>query len=252
VRVKVGESFVAETEDAYERLIRKPGDAPIPEHILRTKPGYPVFWGNPLTGPIYVEGAMKGDVLAVNIEKIIVDEQGVAGIEHGVGPLHDSTRWPECTGTYSRIIKHLPGLSGTTRDGKAVFSDKITWDLKPFIGTIGVAPLLEVSSSVTGQGTFGGNIDCRDIKEGTTLYLNCYNDGGLLYLGDVHGTQADTELTGVADETRAEVTLRCHVIKNKQVSNPRLEKKDSIITLGSSASLQHSVTTAIPKRYFVS
>lgn len=77
----------------------------------------------------------------------------------------------------------------------------------------------------------GGNIDCRDIKEGATLYINCYNDGGLLFVGDVHASQADTEFTGVADETRAELTLRCDVVKNKRIRNPRIENADSIITL---------------------
>ena len=91
----------------------------------------------------------------------------------------------------------------------------------------------------------GGNIDCRDIKEGTTLYLNCYNDGGLLFLGDAHGSQADTEFYGCADETRAEVTLRCDVVRNKHLPNPRLEKADSIIALCSSRPLEDAVTTAM-------
>jgi len=117
--------------------------------------------------------------------------------------------------------------------------------LKPFIGTIGVAPELEIASSVTGQGPWGGNIDCRDIKERSKLYLNSYHDGGLLFVGDVHGSQADTEFYGVADETRAELTLTCEVIENKRIPNPRLEKEDSIITLCSSRPLEDAVTGAM-------
>ena len=243
LRVKPGESFLVETEDGYEGLIRTPDKLPIPEHVPSMR--RPGLWGNPVAGPIYVEGAKKGDVLATTIEKIIVDEQGATCFEPGFGALHDSKRWPECSGPYTRIIKHLPGSSGTTRDGRGVFTDKVIWNLRPFIGTIGVAPEIEVEPSVTTQGPWGGNIDCRDIKEGATLYLNCYNDGGLLFLGDVHASQADTEFSGAADETRADVTLRCDVVKNKRIRNPRLENGDSIIALCSSRPLEDAVTTAM-------
>ena len=75
------------------------------------------------------------------------------------------------------------------------------------------------------------NLDVRDVKEGTKCYLNCYHDGALLYVGDVHGSQGDTEFYGVADETRAELTLSCRVIKNKRIPFVRLEKADSIISV---------------------
>ena len=241
LRVRPGENFIVETEDTYGGFIRTPDKLPIPEHV----PYLTLHYGNPMAGPIYVENAKKGDLLAISIDEIVVDEQGVTCIQPGQGPLSDSKRWPECCGPYTHIIKHLPGRSGTTRDGKGVFTNKVVWDLKPFIGTIGVAPELGVESSAIGQGPWGGNIDCRDIKEGTTLYLNCYNDGGLLFLGDVHGSQADTEFYGVADETRADVMLHCEVIKNKQIPNPRLEKADSIIALCSSRPLEDAVTTAM-------
>ena len=241
--MKLGERFVVETEDAYGGLIRTNEKLPTPENVPGLRPG--TLWGNPLAGPIYVEGADKGDVLAIKIEEILVDEQGVTCFEPGLGPLQDSKRWSECNGPFTHIIKHLPGPSGTTRDGKGVLTDKVIWDLKPFIGTIGVAPELEVVSSVTGQGSWGGNIDCRDIRSEATLYLGCQNEGGLLFIGDVHASQADTEFCGVADETRAEITLLCEVVKNRRIFNPRLEKADSIIALCSSRPLENAVTTAM-------
>jgi len=243
LRVKPGETFLVETEDAYGGLIRTHDRLPIPEHVPGLRPG--TLWGNPMAGPIFVEGARRGDLIAIRIEKIVVDAQGVTCIEPGLGPLQDSNRWSECRGPYTHIIRHLAGPSGTTRDGKGVFTDRVVWDLKPFIGTIGVAPELEIASSVTGQGPWGGNIDCRDIKERSKLYLNSYHDGGLLFVGDVHGSQADTEFYGVADETRAELTLTCEVIENKWIPNPRLEKEDSIITLCSSRPLEDAVTGAM-------
>ncbi len=243
LRVEPGESFVVETEDALSGNIRTEDRLPVPVDVPNLLISPPEL--NPVAGPIYVEGAQKGDLLTVTIEKIVVDEQGVTCFVPGVGPLHDSKKWSECNGPFTHIIKHLPGPSGTTRDGKGVFSDKVTWDLKPFIGTIGVAPQREVESSLLSQGPWGGNMDVRDMKEGTTLYVNCYNDGALFYVGDVHASQADTEFYGIADETRAELTLRCGLIKNKTIPNPRLEMADSIVSLCSSRPMDDAIQTAM-------
>ena len=243
LRVKQGESFVVETEDAAASYARA---ADATETIMST----PVWEfeptkGNPIGGPVYVNGAERGDLLEVTIEKIIVDELGYTAYFPGVGPLGDSLTWPSLQGPYVHHIKHLPGPSGTTRDGKGVINEKITWDLKPFIGTIGVAPDREVETSAVGQGPWGGNLDVRDMKEGTKCIINCYHEGGLLYVGDVHATQGDTEFYGSADETRAELTLSCRVIKNKRIPSLRLEKEKTIVSLYSFRPLEDAVETAI-------
>ena len=243
LRVKQGESFVVDTEDAGSGLIRSPDIAPRLHELPPWKFEPPK--ANPIGGPVYVEGAEKGDLLEVSIEQIVVDEQGFTAFRPGFGPLGDSSRWQSVRGPYVHIIKHLPGPSGTTRDGKGVFSDKITWDLQPFIGTIGVAPEREVETSLVGQGPWGGNLDVRDMKVGTKCYLNCYHPGGLLYVGDVHGSQGDTEFYGTADETRAELTLSCKVIKNKRIPFVRLEKAESIVSLYSFRPLENAVESAI-------
>ena len=239
LRVSQGESFVVETYDAQGGSITSPDDAPRVARMPNSKaePGK----GNPVGGPVFVEGAEAGDLLEVSIEKIIVEEQGWTHPGPRGGPLGDSYDWPDLHAPYVRIFKHLPGPSGTTRDGKGVFSDKITWDLQPFIGTIAVAPEREVESTTIGQGPWGGNIDVRDMKEGTRCFINCYNNGGLLYVGDVHGSQGDTEFTGSADETGAELTLSCTVIKNKRIPFLRLEKEESIVSLYSARPLEDAV-----------
>ena len=243
LRVAQGESFVVETEDAGSGLIRSPDVAPHLDDLPTRKFDPPK--GNPIGGPVYVKGAERGDLLAVTIEKIVVDDQGFTNFRPGVGPLGDSYKWESPRGPFVHIIKHLPGPSGTTRDGKGVFNDKITWDLQPMIGTIGTAPDREVETSAVGQGPWGGNLDVRDIAEGTTCYLNCYHPGGLLYVGDVHASQGDTEFYGTADETRAELTLSCRVIKNKKIPFVRLEKRDSIVSLYSFRPLEDAVESAI-------
>ena len=243
LKVKQGESFVVETEDAGSGLVRSADVAPSLDD-LPTRKFFPPK-GNPMGGPVYVEGAARGDLLEVTIEQIVVDDQGFTAMRPGTGPLGDSYRWQSLRGPYVHIIKHLPGPSGTTRDGKGVLNDKISWDLAPFIGTIGVAPDREVETSSVGQGPWGGNLDVRDMKEGTRCYLNCSHDGGLLYVGDVHGSQGDTEFYGTADETRAELTLSCRVVKNKTIPFVRLEKADTIVSLYSFRPLEDAVESAI-------
>jgi acetamidase/formamidase len=243
LRVAQGESFVVETEDAGSGQIRSTDVTPTLME-LPTRNSEPAK-SNPIGGPVFVEGAEKGDLLEITIEQIVVDSQGFTNMRPEVGPLSDSLKWKSLRGPYVHIIKHLPGPSGTMRDGKGILNDKITWDLQPFIGTIGVAPEREVETSSVGQGPWGGNLDVRDMKEGTRCYLNCYHDGGLLYVGDVHGSQGDTEFYGTADETRSELRLKCRVIKNKRIPFVRLEKADSIVSLYSYRPLEDAVEMAI-------
>ena len=169
-------------------------------------------------------------MLAVNLETIDPWRYGFSGILPGIGPYGDSSRWDgQCAVPRVQVIEHLPGPSGKTRDGKGRYSDKLTWDLEPFCGTLATAPEREVFTSLLGQGPFGGNIDCRDVAPGHTILLNSYHEGGLLYIGDIHGGQGDTEYTGIADETRATVQLNCSVIKNKRMPTVRIVKPESIV-----------------------
>ena len=243
LRVAQGESFVIDTEDAGSGQVRS-ADAASRLNDCPTRNFFPPK-GNPIGGPVYVEGAERGDLLEVTVEKIVVDEQGFTNMRPGTGPLSDSFKWASLRGPFVHIVKHLPGPSGTMRDGKGVLNDKVSWDLQPMIGTIGVAPDREVETSAVGQGPWGGNLDVRDVKEGTRVYLNCYHEGALFYAGDVHASQGDTEFYGTADETRAELTLSCRVIKHKTIPFVRLEKEESIVALYSFRPLEDAVESAI-------
>jgi acetamidase/formamidase len=243
IRVRPGEKFIIETEDANNNRIRTKEDLPVPEILLESSRNE----FNPVGGPVYVEGAEKGDILIVTICDIIPDKQGNTGITPDLGPLRDSGRWPSCREPYTHIIEHLPGKSGTTSDGKALFNDKISWDLHPFIGTLGVAPIRPTwagSDTVTGQGSWGGNYDCRDICKGTKVYLPVFHEGALFFAGDVHGSQADGEFAGWGNETRAELVLSCGIMKKKTIPFPRLETENSIIQLNVDKPLEKAVTQA--------
>jgi acetamidase/formamidase len=243
LRVQPGESFEVETEDASTGYFRSPEDKAIPAR----RPGFdrsPPL-ANPIVGPIVLEGAEKGDTLVVTVEDIVVEDYSWIAVGPGRGPLGDSTRWPELSGTYTtKIFRHEPGPSGTMRDGTLHFSDRISWPITPFIGTIGVAPDREVTTSLDGQGPWGGNLDIRDVKPGHRLFLPVYHPGALLYLGDVHASQGDTEFTGTAAETNATVRLSLDLIKGKRVSWMRIETPTSLVAVHADRPLEMAVQTA--------
>jgi len=238
LRVEQGEEFKVEAEGNFEREVIKRGTGSFTEEDLPRLKAIP-FEANPVAGPIYIEGAEDGDLLVAHIKDIIPYEKGWTGTMKDMGILHDKVGWEECHGYYGHVIDHKPGPSGTTSDGTAVFEindHKWEWDLEPFIGTIFTAPQKGrgVPNSLTVQGPWGGNQDIRDVKKDHTIYLNCFNEGGLLFLGDCHGTQGDSELTGLADECPADVILSVDVIKNKRIPGTlRIETPDSIIQVDS-------------------
>jgi acetamidase/formamidase len=249
LRVKQGEKFQIETDDALSGLIADDSDHPLVhsvvsgEHMAKLQSCHPPLY-NPVVGPIYVDGCEDGDVLAVTIDWIDPWRYGFSGILPGMGPLTNSLKYPECAEPYIHVIEHIPGPSGHTRDGTAKYSDTLSWPLEPFIGTLATASQREVFTSVLGQGSFGGNIDCRDIRAGHTIYLNAFNKGGLLYIGDVHGGQGDTEFTGIADETRATVQLSCTVVKNKRLPCVRIDKPDSVVAVGINLPMEQALFDA--------
>lgn len=242
--VRPGELFVVETEDAENGLIRSPGDLPD-----RATLGDSMSDGrsNPCAGPICVEGAGRGDLLAVTVHDIQVDGQGFSYISPDFGLLSNSRRHAECAGPYTRIIEHVEGPSGTTADGRARFTRKTSWDLQPHIGTIGTVPdrpIAAGSDTLSGQGPHGGNLDCRDVRPGHTILLPVAVDGAYLYLGDVHGSQADGEILGIADETRADVTLSCEVIPQKTIPFMRIIAPDRLIQVHHGRPLEDAISQA--------
>lgn len=243
LRVQPGESFAIETYDASTGYFKTPEDHAIPGK----RPGFdrkPPM-ANPIGGPVFVEGVERGDVLVITVEEITVEGYSWIAIGPRRGPLGDSTRWPELSGQYTtKIFRHSPGPSGTTKDGTLHFSDKISWPITPFIGTIGVAPDREVTTSIDGQGDWGGNLDIRDVAPGNRIHLPVYHDGGLFYLGDVHASQGDTEFTGTAAETMATVQVKIDVLKNKRIPWMRIEKSDAIIAVQAARPLELAVQTA--------
>jgi acetamidase/formamidase len=243
LRVRPGRSIEVETWDAGSGFFKSPADKAIPAR----RPGFDRSppQANPIAGPIFVEGAERGDALVVEIEDILVGDYSWIAVGPRRGPLGESTRWPELSSGYTtRIFRHTPGSSGTARDGVLHFNDRISWPITPFIGTLGVAPDREVCTSLDGQGEWGGNLDVRDVRPGNRVWLPVLHRGGLFYLGDVHASQGDTEFTGTAAETQATVRLRFEVVKGKRPPWMRIEKPDAIVAIHAAKPLEDAVHTA--------
>lgn len=243
LRVQPGETFELETWDASTDYFKTEQDKAIPAN----RPGFdrtPPL-ANPIAGPIFVEETRPGDTLVVQIESITPEAYSWTAIGPKRGPLGESTRWPELSSDYTtKIFRHTPGPSGTTRDGTLHFSDKISWPITPFVGTLGTAPEREVATSLDGQGAWGGNLDIRDFSPGNRIYLPVYHAGALFYLGDVHASQGDTEFTGTAAETQATVRLKLEVLPQRKATGIRIEKPDALIAVDANRPLEVAVETA--------
>jgi amidase len=243
LHVAGGESFEIETWDASSGYFKTTADKAIPG----LRPGFdrsPPL-ANPIGGPVFLDGAEPGDTLVITIEDILVLDYSWIAIGPKRGPLGESARWPELSSSYTtKIFRHTPGPSGTNRDGTLHFNETISWPITPFIGTIGVAPDREVATSLDGQGDWGGNLDIRDVAVGNRILLPIHHQGALFYLGDVHASQGDTEFTGTAAETQANVRVRLDLVKHKKVPWMRIEKPNSIIALFAYRPLEVAVETA--------
>jgi acetamidase/formamidase len=243
LRVARAEPFEVETDDAGSGYFRSEQDKAVPA----LRPGFdrsPPL-ANPIAGPIWLEGAERGDTLVVSVDDILVDDTSWIAVGPKRGPLGESTRWAELSGTYTtKVFRHEPGPEGTYRDGTLRFNERISWPITPFIGTFGVAPDREVTTSLDGQGEWGGNLDIRDVAPGNRVLLPVFHPGALFYLGDVHASQGDTEFTGTAAETRATVRLRLDLVKGKRPPWVRVEKPGSIVALHATRPLEASVEAA--------
>jgi len=166
---------------------------------------------NPVTGPVYVEGAEPGDALKVTIRKFIPSGLGWTANIPGFGLLADQFKDPAL-----HIWKY-----DTTSMAPALFGPKGRVPLKPFAGTIGLAPAEPGLHSIVPPRNVGGNLDIRDLSEGTTLYLPVEVKGALFSIGDTHAAQGDGEVCGTAIESQMDVEATLEVVKGMTLKSPR-------------------------------
>jgi acetamidase/formamidase len=226
-----GDTLVTSTLDAWGFDARGERAAPPP---------------NPMTGPIFIEGAEAGDTLEVRIDRMtpdrdtgwtftpvasnVVDPAAVAKL-----PAREHATW------------RLDRAAGVARLAAAPAS-LVDWEvpLTPMIGCFGVAPALGQALSTATSGPNGGNMDYRRFGPGTTAYFPVAVAGALFYLGDGHFCQGDGEIVGTGIETSFEIEVTFRVLKGKTIGWPRGETADDIFTVGNARpldqALQHATT----------
>jgi amidase len=202
--------------------------------------------GNPMNGPIFVEGAEPGDSLRVSIDAMrpiratgwtlsvlagnVVDPEAVRTL-----PPSERTTWNIDRNALTAQLAAPPaGL------------EHLVLPLEAMIGCFGVAPNRGQAISTATSGEFGGNMDYRRFGPGTTVWLPISAPGALFYLGDCHATQGDGEIVGTGIETCFEVTVTLSVEKGRKITWPRAETADDIIAIGNARpldqALQHATT----------
>jgi acetamidase/formamidase len=191
-----------------------------------------------LTGPVFIEGAEPGDLLEVRIINVEFRvPYGVNASNKGTGVLADLLTDP-----MARIVQL------DLKRNVALFKQDIEVPLAPFMGIMAVAP--PPSSQLISSrppGTFGGNLDLKQLTKGTTLYLPVYQSGALFVTGDSHAAQGDGEVDGTAIEISLRPTFQFFVHKaaGKDMRGPRAETATHYIAIGMDQDLNAALKNAV-------
>jgi acetamidase/formamidase len=167
---------------------------------------------NPVTGPVYVDGAQPGDILKVTVLSFAPSGWGWTANIPGFGLLAEEFKEPAL---------HLWRYDHRTLAPSA-FGSWAKVPLKPFAGTIGVAHAEPGCHSIVPPRRVGGNMDLRDIASGSELHLPVEVAGALFSVGDTHAAQGDGEVCGTALESPMRVALRFDLVKQSPLTFPRL------------------------------
>jgi len=224
--------LMAPAEVTIATLDARGGQFTRPEDVEVTAPDYRDRFpkANPATGPIFVEGAAPGDVLTAEIVRIALGERGYSLVKPGFGVIPEMVAKP-----VARFAE--------VKDGAIDFAG-VRLPLRPMVGVIATAPAGEpIGTAYVGR--HGGNLDCNLIAEGTTVHLPVRVPGGLFFIGDVHATMGDGEISGSGFEIAAEITVRLGLLKGAATEWPWLETADRIVTLASAPDFDAAAEAAI-------
>lgn len=173
----------------------------------------------PLAGPVFVEGAEPGDVLAVEILELRPADWGWACIIPGLGLLPQD-EFPQ---PYLKIFELRSGEN-------TALGEHVRIPIEPFLGTMGVAPRNARAVPVPPPHAGGGNIDLRHLTAGATLLLPVFEPGALFSAGDAHAAQGDGEVAISGIECAMEFTLRFRVQKGFSIPAPQLRRPAGSLT----------------------
>jgi acetamidase/formamidase len=202
ITIASGDTVVVATRDVSDNQIHPGADSGVIAGL---------DWDRvyPLAGPIGVDGAQPGDTLAIEVLDLHTQGWGWTAILPGLGLLADDFPDP-----YLRVFDLTAG-------DVAYFREDIAIPLEPFLGTMGVCPEGASAQPVMPPGTFGGNLDTRQLVRGTTLYLPVQVEGARFSCGDAHGAQGDGEVCVTGLEAPMYCSLRFTLERGRTIPAPQ-------------------------------
>jgi len=228
-----GEIIELFTEDAFSGLIKDETD--LPSKTERPGP-------NPQTGPVYINGALPGDTLAVHIHAIeLTRDYGISQISPAFGGLQATNFTAMLNRPLDeRVFKYII-------EGNRIYHPRfphLAFEAAPFMGTMATAPKMEAISTLTPFDQ-GGNMDVRDVKAGNIVYLPVAAEGAYFFTGDCHARQGDGELCGTAVEVTAKITLSFEIIRGVMNTRwPRIESPTHYMAVGNARPMEDAARIA--------
>jgi amidase len=233
LEIAPGDRVVVETRDAFDGKIRTEQDLPS-QHLK-------VPFLNPQNGPIMIDGAVKGDVIAVHIESMKPRGDNPRGTCCLI-PRFGALTGTDYTATLNEPLPEITRKIDLDENG-VYWSKRVQLPYKPHIGTLSLSPEIDSINSLTPD-NHGGNMDVPDMGPGSITYLPVRSPGARLFIGDAHACQGDGEVCGTAVEYASTTTIHVDLIKSWQIDWPRLETELLLMTIGSARPLEDATRIA--------
>ncbi|MBC2261734.1 acetamidase/formamidase family protein [Listeria sp. FSL L7-0091] len=187
---------------------------------------------SPTTGPICIEEARPGDLLAVTIEKITLTDKEVVLLN---GPN---------IGITDDLLPHNCIRRYKIEQNKIIYSDEIHIQLQKTIGLLKTESIHQTKPFLIPT-KHGGTLDSSDIKEDATIFLPVEKYGAMLHVADIRATTGFGKITTTSGESPAEVTLRLQLLKNKTAPTPIIIHKNKLICLASELTTEKATKKAL-------
>ncbi|MEO8921696.1 MAG: acetamidase/formamidase family protein [Caldimonas sp.] len=231
--IQPGDRVVVQTRDAFDGKVLSPSD--LPSRVL-TMP-----FVNPQNGPIVIQGAEKGDVIAVHIESMLPrgdNPRGTCAMIPQFGALSGTSFTALLAESLPEIVRKIDV------DEEGVYwSPRVTLPYRPHIGTLSCSPEIDSINTLTPD-SHGGNMDLPDMGPGSITYLPVRTSGGRLFIGDAHACQGDGEVCGTAVEYASTTTIHVDLIRSWALDWPRLENESVVMAIGSARPLEDAARIA--------
>lgn len=237
VEIASGSEIILETlSGELGDIPHRPGFDVLPEHEATLRAAERGEGPHITTGPVAVQGAKAGDVLAVEILDV--------ELRQNWGWFRIHPIWGTIPEDFPDVVMHHVPIDLAGRTVRLPWGQTLA--LRPFFGVMGVAPPPAWGRIGTViPRAHGGNLDNKELVPGTTLYLPVFNDGALFSVGDGHGVQGDGEVCVTALETSLTGRFRLSVRTDTQLRMPRAENAEFWMTMGLADSLDEAVRQAL-------